>query len=169
MNLLLFFVVMIVSLAGILTAFRHSIAALYVMLAVLYVITNLTAGKIIVVDFFLFAVPASAAAPLYASIFLGTDIIAETVNRRAAFYAVWFGLLSLLAFLGLGLLINAMSPVPDNQIAEALKSIYSFAPRLVCGSIIAYVVSQHFDVMFFHYLKNLHGRRLLWLVHCTKV
>jgi len=154
---------MLISISAVFFAFRHSLTALYVVIAVLYVITNITAGKIAMVDFYLFAIPASCAAPLYASIFLGTDIIAETISRRKAFYAVWFGFISQICLIILGLLIKWIAPVPDNPMASALDVIFGFAPRLVIGSLIAYIVSQNFDIFFYHYLKKLHGRRFLWL------
>lgn len=163
MNLLLFLFLMLISLALVFGAFRHSLQALYVVLGVLYVITNITAGKIAVLDFYLFTVPASCAAPLYASLFLATDIIAETVSRRAAFLAVWFAFTGQVAFVVLGFLIRAIVPVPDSAIAGALDVMFGFVPRLILGSVIAYMVSQHFDIWFFHALKKRHGPRLLWL------
>ena len=163
MNLLLFFLLMLISISAVFLAFRHSLTALYVILAVLYVITNMTAGKIAIVNFYLFAVPASCAAPLYASIFLGTDIIAETFNRRKAFYAVWFGFISQICLILLGLLIKWAAPVPGNPMAGALDVIFGFAPRLVLGSLVAYFVSQNFDIWFYDYLKKIHGKRFLWL------
>ncbi len=163
MNTLLFLLLMLVSIGAVFLAFRHSLTALYVTLAVLYVITNMTAGKIAMVNFYLFAVPASCAAPLYASIFLGTDMIAETFGKKRAFYAIWLGFGSMFCLLALGLMIKWIEPVPDNPLAGALDSIFSFAPRLVLGSLVAFIVSQHFDVYFYHYLKNVHGRKLLWL------
>lgn len=163
MNLLLFFAIAMVSLTLVLVAFRHSLTALYVVLAVLYLITNMTAGKIAMVDFYLFAIPASAAAPLYASIFLGTDMIAEHRGKRDAFRAVWFGFIAQISLVAIGFLIKAITAVGGSPISDSLDVLFGFAPRLVLGSVVAYLVAQHFDVWFYHKLKNTHGTRLLWL------
>ena len=163
MNLLLFFVVMLLSLGLVFFAFRYSLTTLYVAICVLYVITNITAGKIAIIDFYLFSVPVSCAAPLYASIFLATDMIAECFTSKKAFRAVWIGFASQICLLVIGYLIKLIKPVEGNFLAEPLDVIFSYTPRLIIGSLIAYIVSQNFDILMYDFLRRLHGRKFLWL------
>ncbi|MBT62920.1 MAG: hypothetical protein CML13_06875 [Puniceicoccaceae bacterium] len=163
MNMLLVFVLMVCALGFVLLMQRQSLSHTYVALVVLYLVTTLTAGKIIMLDFGLFSVPASCAAPLYGAIFLVTDIISERHGKKQALRAVWLGLFSVIALCLFGLIIRAISAAEGDVLAEALSVIFGFTPRLVVGSLIAYVIAQHVDVWIFEKLKNMHGDRLLWL------
>jgi uncharacterized integral membrane protein (TIGR00697 family) len=50
-----------------------------------------------------------------------------------------------------------------NDIHNAFATIVNFTPQFVFGSLIAYLVSQRFDVWAFHKIKALTGGRWLWL------
>jgi uncharacterized integral membrane protein (TIGR00697 family) len=50
-----------------------------------------------------------------------------------------------------------------NDIHNAFATIVNFTPQFVIGSLIAYLVSQRFDVWAFHKIKALTGGRWLWL------
>jgi len=115
----------------------------------------MTAAKIVNINIFGIIFPASVAAPLYASLFLATDMIAENYKKKYAYKAIWFGFGSQICLLILGILINLAKSDPASNIANALNVIFSFTPRLVIGSLVAYLVSQNFDVWFFHKIKNL--------------
>ena len=45
----------------------------------------------------------------------------------------------------------------------AFATIVNFTPRFIFGSLLAYLISQHFDVWAFHKIKSLTGDRWLWL------
>jgi len=49
------------------------------------------------------------------------------------------------------------------SIHEAFSTIVSFTPRFIFGSLLAYYISQHFDVWAFHKIKSFTGGRWLWL------
>ena len=51
----------------------------------------------------------------------------------------------------------------SQPINQALQTIFSFTPRLVIGSMIAYLISQHYDVWIFHHLKSKFKGKHLWL------
>ena len=51
----------------------------------------------------------------------------------------------------------------SNEIHQAFKSILNFTPRFVFGSLFAYLISQSFDVWFFHVIKRRTQGRHLWL------
>ena len=49
------------------------------------------------------------------------------------------------------------------EVHDAISVLAYYSPIFVIGSLTAYLVSQSFDVWFFHYLKNLTDGRKLWL------
>ena len=49
------------------------------------------------------------------------------------------------------------------SIHEAFATIVDFTPRFIFGSLLAYFISQHFDVWAFHKIKSWTGDRWLWL------
>jgi len=51
----------------------------------------------------------------------------------------------------------------SNDIHNAFATILNFTPRFVAGSLLAYIVSQRFDVWAFHRIKRMTGEKWLWL------
>jgi uncharacterized integral membrane protein (TIGR00697 family) len=49
------------------------------------------------------------------------------------------------------------------RIHNAFATIVDFTPRFVIGSLIAYYLSQTFDVWAFHRIKTITGEKWLWL------
>ena len=48
-------------------------------------------------------------------------------------------------------------------IHNAFSTIVNFTPKIIFGSLLAYVISQSFDVWAFHQVKKWTGERWLWL------
>jgi uncharacterized integral membrane protein (TIGR00697 family) len=51
----------------------------------------------------------------------------------------------------------------SSSIHNAFATIVNYTPRFIFGSLLAYYVSQHFDVWAFHKIKSWTGERWLWL------
>jgi hypothetical protein len=49
------------------------------------------------------------------------------------------------------------------SIHDEFATIVNFTPRFIFGSLLAYYISQHFDVWAFHKIKSMTGERWLWL------
>ena len=49
------------------------------------------------------------------------------------------------------------------EVHEAFETILNFTPRFVIGSLLAYLISQSFDVWIFHRIKRRTGESRLWL------
>jgi hypothetical protein len=106
----------------------------------------------------------------YSSIFFATDLLSEKYGRAEANRAVIIGFaVSVIIVLMLSLAL-LFQPSTQPEVAEfsadihaAFQSILDFTPRFVFGSLFAYLISQSFDVWFFHEIKKrTHGRHL-WL------
>jgi uncharacterized integral membrane protein (TIGR00697 family) len=99
---------------------------------------------------------------LYASIFLGTDIIAEYYGAREARKAVFIGFFLSLLFLIASRFIILFTPAPWDRFHETMDTLFSPGWRIVIASITAYILSQNLDVITFTWLKAKFPN-LLWL------
>lgn len=113
----------------------------------------------------------SAGAIIYSGIYFATDLLGERYGRREANRAVLLGFAaSVLVVVTASLaLLFTPAPTPANQHAfaaqahDSLSFLFTFTPRFVFGSMLAYLVSQTHDVWMFHFLKRRTKGRHLWL------
>ena len=125
----------------------------------LVVMAQILANKIVL--FGTFTLPAGVI--VYATSFLVTDILCEFYGKKKALEAVWGGFLaSILLVLAVKIAI-AWPPAPFWPGQEAFQATLSMTERIVLGSLVAYLVSQNWDVRVFHKLKEMTGGRHLWL------
>jgi len=100
----------------------------------------------------------------YALTFFASDCYAELYGKRAAqaLVNVAFGMnFVLLALVGLAIAgpTFEFSPVPGGEFARVLGA----SAGIVVGSLLAYVVSQNWDVIVFHRLRERTDGDALWL------
>jgi uncharacterized integral membrane protein (TIGR00697 family) len=125
----------------------------------LVVMAQILANKIVL--FGMFTLPAGVI--VYATSFLVTDILCEFYGKKKALEAVWGGFLaSILLVLAVKVAV-AWPPAPFWTGQEAFQTTLQMTERIVLGSLVAYVVSQNWDVRIFHKLKEMTGGRHLWL------
>ncbi len=107
-------------------------------------------------------VPAAVLA--YSTTFLITDILNEKWGKEAAHKAVWIGFLANLVvvisiFLAAGWPAATYSPVDF----DTFSNVFGLLPQVVIGSMVAYLISQHFDVWAFDKIKKKTKGKHLWL------
>ena len=141
-------------------------AGLQVAIALAIVLANLQGPKLTII----FGMQTSLGVIFYSSIFFATDVLSENYGKEAANKAVRMGFaVSVIVLLMLSLaLLYQPSTRPETaafsaSIHEAFATIVDFTPRFIFGSLLAYFISQHFDVWAFHKIKSLTGDRWLWL------
>ena len=103
------------------------------------------------------------AALAYALTFLASDCYAELYGRRAAQVLVNVGFL--LNFLVLALVWSTiLAPAAPNSVdPAAFETVLGASTNIVAGSLLAYLVSQNYDIVVFHGLADLTDGRRLWL------
>ncbi len=164
---LLWFTTLFVDLGFTLLLFRlFGKAGLQVAIALAIVLANLQGPKLTII----FGMQTSLGVIFYSSIFFATDVLSENYGRAAANKAVRMGFavsIIVLVMLSIALLYQPSSN-PETadfsaSIHAAFATIVDFTPRFIFGSLLAYFISQHFDVWAFHKIKSLTGERWLWL------
>lgn len=137
---------------------KHGVEYMIGMYAALIVVANILASKIVV--FATLFVP--AAVIVYASSFLLTDMLSEFYGKKEAQKAVWVGFLAnvMLAVSVYIAIIWEGAPFWGNQ--DAFETVLKNTPRIVFASMVAYLVSQHHDVISYHWWMKRFPQHL-WL------
>jgi uncharacterized integral membrane protein (TIGR00697 family) len=163
----LWLMTLVVDLAGTVLLYRFfGKAGLQVAIATAIILANLQGPKLTII----FGMQTSLGVIFYSSIFFATDVLSENYGKAEANKAVRMGFavsLIVLIMLSLALLYlpssNPETAAYSASIHEAFATIVNFTPRFIFGSLLAYYVSQSFDVWAFHKIKQMTGERWLWL------
>lgn len=106
----------------------------------------------------------------YSSIFFATDLLGEKHGRAVANQAVLMGFgvsVIIVVMMSISLLYlpstRPASALFSSEIHQAFSRILDFTPRFVFGSLLAYLISQSFDVWFFHRIKEWTRGKHLWI------
>ena len=102
------------------------------------------------------------AALAYALTFFASDCYSELYGRQAAQVMVNVGFA--LNFVVLLLVFSTIqAPGRNPEFAETFASALGPSVTIVLGSLVAYLVSQNWDVVVFHEIRAVTGRDQLWL------
>ena len=143
------------------------IYGLYAAVILGIVLGNLQGGKVSQLEFFGYSFTASMGAILYSGIYFATDVLNEKFGREEANRAVMLGFVANIAVM-ITLLISVQfrpSEITGSalEVHNAISTLAGYSPFFVIGSLIAYLVSQTFDVWIFHRIKVLTDGKYLWL------
>lgn len=163
-NNLLWFAFVLADLALAVLVFRFfGKEGLYVLVVASVIVANIQVTKTVV----LFGLTATLGNVLYGSTFFATDVLSEVYGKREARRSVWLG------FVAMGLVVVWMQfglgfvPGPEDLAHESLTTVFGLMPRVAAGSLVAYLASQHHDVLAFHFWKAKTRGRFLWLRNCA--
>ena len=131
------------------------------------VLGNLQGGKVSELELFGYTFTASMGAILYSGIYFATDVLNEKYGRKEANRAVMLGFVANIAVM-ITLLISVQFKPSDIagsalEVHNAISTLAGYSPIFVIGSLGAYLISQTFDVWFFHKIKSYTGDSKLWL------
>ena len=144
---------------------------LYIYSVIAIIAANIQVLKL--VKFSFFSEPIALGTILFASTFLCTDILAEYYGAKKARMNVLIGFTGFLFMTLLMLFTLGFKPldsliVGENytwalNIQENLLGIFLPFPIFFSASMMAYLISQFFDVWFFEFISKLTNKRFLWL------
>lgn len=104
----------------------------------------------------------SLAIPIYAATFLITDILSEHYGKSNARHAVFIGFMGQIIFVGMMLVVTHSPILPEKLVVY--QEVFSFLPRLILGSFVAYIISQNWDIFIYHTIMNITGKeKYLWV------
>ena len=158
-NSAVYFIWIIVDLSLLLTAFTlWGEQGIMVFISATVVMMNIFVLK----GIRLFGLDATGGNVLYASIFLGTDILAEYYGRHEARKAVFMGFFVSVLFLIATRFILLFIPAEWDLQHERMAQLFSPVWRIVAASMTAYLIAQNLDVITYLWLKRISPKQL-WL------
>lgn len=163
----LWFTTLLLDLAGTVVLYRlFGKVGLQVAIATAIILANLQGPKLTII----FGLETSLGVIFYSSIFFATDVLSENYGKQEAAKAVWMGFVVsviVLLMMSMSLLYQPSSNPATAEFSQnihlSFTTIVNFTPRFVFGSLLAYLISQRFDVWAFHKIKSLTGDKHLWL------
>lgn len=87
---------------------------------------------------------------MFASTFLITDIMSENHSRKDANRAVVISTFCSLVFIAISQMWLLYTPGENDWASGAFHTIFSSTPRIVCASLLVYLISQLTDVWLYH-------------------
>ena len=87
---------------------------------------------------------------LFASTFLITDILSENHSRKDASKAVLISTLCSVVFIAISQMWLIYTPSENDWASGSIHTIFSNTPRIVCASLLVYLISQLTDVWLYH-------------------
>lgn len=87
---------------------------------------------------------------LFASTFLITDILSENHSRKDANKAVVISTLCSVVFIAISQMWLLYTPSENDWASGSIHTIFSSTPRIVCASLLVYLISQLTDVWLYH-------------------
>ena len=139
---------------------------LYASIVISLLLANLQGPKLTEV----FGMQTSMGVILYSSIYFASDLLSERYGKKEANRAVLIGFVVSVIFIvmtSISLMYlpssNPKTAAFAQEIHQATSSLFAFSPRFILGSLLAYFISQRFDVWIFHYIKEKTKGRHLWL------
>jgi len=109
-----------------------------------------------------FGIAFSATAIVFPITFLITDVIAEVWGTKRAHQVVWIGFATTVITFIIAWIAILLPSAPFWQGQEAYAQTLGLVGRIVAGGLIAYLISQHYDVWIYHVFKRRTGNKHLW-------
>lgn len=161
-NNLFWFVFAIVNFTLIITIYKlFGRLGLFTWIAIGTFVANIQVIKM--VDLFGFK-PATLGNIMYGTIFLATDCLTEKYGKKDAQKSVYLSFFILIAMTIVMQLALQFKPSPHDFMQEHLEAIFDFVPRVVLGSLAAYITSQLLDIFLFTKIKEkLPSTKHLWV------
>ena len=145
--------------AAVIIGKKHGVSFLIAIYSALVVMANIFANKIVL--FGPTTVPAGVI--VYGISFLITDAINEFYGVKEAQKSVIAGFASSIILVFSVYVTIAWTPAPFWEGQEALATVLGSTWRIVLASLISFLVSQNWDVYFYHQIRLYTKGKHLWL------
>lgn len=99
---------------------------------------------------------------MFASVFLATDILSEYYSKKEAKKGVYIGIFSITVYLICTQLSLVFIPNEIDLTHNALKTMFSLAPRICISSIIMFFIANLIDVYLYNKLKQRFKNKKIW-------
>lgn len=148
--MILFILFCLVSLAFVVVAALAGRDAL-IGLSITYVLMgNMVVGKL----FPLAGMTATVAAPMFVMIYILSNILNQYYGKDIANKTVWYAFGANIMAMILGIFVMQLPDGTTPDMDQAMHAIFGFLPRVVAGSLIAFIISMQINVRLYALLKK---------------
>ncbi len=134
---------------------------IYIYTSIAIIAANIQVLK--TVDFFYSPEPVALGTVLFSSTFLCTDILSENFDKQKARTNVLIGFLSFIFMTIIMIFTIGFKPSENDWVQKSLVDIFSPMTRFFIASMVAYILSQYFDIWIYGLLKKITKSKNLWL------
>ncbi len=100
----------------------------------------------------------------YACVFLATHFLIERHGKNVAWQTIWFGAGFVVFFTVVSqFAVNYNGSSLSDAINDASATLFSFSPRVIIASILAYAFAQYINISVFSWIRGKTNGKLLWL------
>ncbi|HHV63872.1 MAG TPA: queuosine precursor transporter [Peptococcaceae bacterium] len=158
-NEIIFFIEFLLTFSLLLMAYKlFGKTGVYVWIVLSTVLANIQ----VTVTIGIFGMVATLGNIIYGSSFLATDILSEKYGIKEARRGVYIGFFANITTMVIMQLIIRYTPHSSDFMLEHVEQIFMFFPRIVVGSLAAFLFSQLHDTWAFEFWKRRFPRHL-WL------
>ena len=122
------------------------------------IISNVASTKIVVLDPFTF----DGGTLLFPLAYIFGDILTEVYGFRRARRVIWVGFAAIAVAAAVFAVVDALPPAPGYELADSYHAILGQTPRIVAGSLVAYLAGSYVNSLVLARLKVLTRGRFLW-------
>lgn len=159
MNELIFIGFVLILMGVNLFAFRKGVSYMFILIAVYTLMMNIFVVK----QFNLFGLAVTGGNALYGAIFLLTDLLSEHHGEKQAVKSVKIGFGVMLLFVLFTQVLIYFEPNGYDYANESIRTLFSVTPRILVGSLLAYLVAQRLDIYFYQKIKKFTGGKYLFI------
>lgn len=140
------------------------VLGLYVWMVLMLIAANIA----VLMTVNLFGLTVTLGNIFYGSTFAATDSLCELKGKHAARRAVWVGFYAQFCFTAFAVALLLFMPDGNDFAYPHLSALFRLLPRVTLASLVAYLVSQLWDVWVFERIRiRLPKRRHLWVRNIT--
>ncbi len=137
------------------------VAGMYVYSAAATITANIQVLKLM--SFVSMGDPVALGTATFSTIFLANDIITEHYGVDAAKKNIWLSFMTQILVAITMIITVGFKPIDGDVAHDAIVTLFLPAPRLLIASLVAFVVSQLFNVNIFQFLSRCFKEKFLWL------
>ena len=130
----------------------------FVWIGIASILANIQVSKCINI----FGISGTLGNVMFASNFLATDILSECYGEKEARKGVYIGLFSVIVYLLCMQLSLVFIPNEIDEVNEAMKTLFGFAPRICISSLVMFFIANLVDVKLYNFLKRKCKNKKLW-------
>jgi uncharacterized integral membrane protein (TIGR00697 family) len=99
----------------------------------------------------------------YVAVFFAGQLLAEHYGRKEADRSIGLGFAYVVFVIVVGQIIVRYVPTPESvKVAESIKALFVFTPRIALASLLAYLCSQSINIWLYSYIGKLRKKEI-WL------